>query len=147
MTMTFCVPGEPVGKGRPRFCRVGKGVRTYTPPKTAEYEARVREAFERTCGGFRMPSGTPLRLDVTAIFSVPKSTPKRRAQQMRDGLIPHLKKPDADNVLKAVADALNGVAFEDDAAVVRMHVCKRYGEEPCTAIALSVCEEDGHAAP
>ena len=140
MMVTFCVPGEPVGKGRPRFCRVGKGVRTYTPPKTAEYEARVRAAFEAAHGGFRLPEGVPLRLSVMAVFSVPKSTSKRRAREMIDGKVPHTKKPDADNVLKAVADALAGVAFADDAAIVEMHIEKRYGSDPLTAVALSVVE-------
>lgn len=40
----FQVPGEPVGKGRPRFTRQG---RAYTPAKTAKYENLVSLAFQQ----------------------------------------------------------------------------------------------------
>jgi Holliday junction resolvase RusA-like endonuclease len=39
---------------------------------------------------------------------------------------PHIKKPDADNVAKAVLDALNGLAFEDDSRIYVLNVAKRY---------------------
>ncbi|MEM5617407.1 RusA family crossover junction endodeoxyribonuclease [Pseudomonas aeruginosa] len=34
----FTVPGEPVGKGRPRIGRVAGHARMFTPAKTANYE-------------------------------------------------------------------------------------------------------------
>ena len=42
--LVFQVPGEPVGKGRPRFTRQG---RAYTPAKTAKYENLVSLAFQQ----------------------------------------------------------------------------------------------------
>ena len=41
---------------------------------------------------------------------------------------PYTKKPDADNLAKAILDALNGVAYPDDAQIVKLTVRKRYGE-------------------
>ena len=41
---------------------------------------------------------------------------------------PYTKKPDADNLAKAILDALNGVAYPDDAQIVTLTVRKRYGE-------------------
>lgn len=38
-SISFSVPGEPVGKGRPRFTRTGH---PYTPGKTGSYESLVR---------------------------------------------------------------------------------------------------------
>jgi Holliday junction resolvase RusA-like endonuclease len=38
-------------------------------------------------------------------------------------------KPDADNLLKAIADALQGVVY-DDAAIVDVRVVKASGEQP-----------------
>ena len=39
-------------------------------------------------------------------------------------------KPDLDNVVKAVLDALNGVVYRDDAQVVNLVATKRYATEP-----------------
>ena len=50
MTVSFKVLGEPVGKGRPKFARVGDGVTTYTPRETRAYEERVRTDY-RAAGG------------------------------------------------------------------------------------------------
>ncbi len=37
------------------------------------------------------------------------------------------KKPDCDNIAKIILDALNGLAYDDDAQVVKLYVEKRYG--------------------
>jgi len=41
-----------------------------------------------------------------------------------------IKIPDTDNIIKIVADALNGVAYRDDAQIVRVEASKFYGEKP-----------------
>jgi Holliday junction resolvase RusA-like endonuclease len=41
----------------------------------------------------------------------------------------HTGKPDADNILKAVCDALNGIVWHDDSQVAFARVLKQYGEE------------------
>ena len=104
MKVTFTVPGIPVGKGRPRFMKDGH---TYTPQKTRDYEDKVVQCWKCQSGkGFA--DGIPLRATVTAFFTVPKSMSKKKAAAM-DGT-PHIKRPDADNVAKAILDALNGHA-------------------------------------
>ena len=40
-----------------------------------------------------------------------------------DGM-PHIKRPDADNVAKAILDALNGHAYNDDSAIALLTVRK-----------------------
>jgi Holliday junction resolvase RusA-like endonuclease len=66
--------------------------------------------------------GIPLRATVTAFFTVPRSTSKKKAAAM-DGT-PHIKRPDADNVAKAILDALNGHAYNDDGAIAALTVWK-----------------------
>lgn len=118
MKVEFTVPGIPVGKGRPRFTKDGH---TYTPQKTREYEDKVVQCWQYQSGkGFA--AGVPLKAIVTAFFTVPKSTSKKKAAAL-DGA-PHIKRPDADNVAKAILDALNGHAYNDDSAIAALTVWK-----------------------
>ena len=39
------------------------------------------------------------------------------------------KKPDADNIIKSIADALNGIAYADDSQIVQATVNKWWAEE------------------
>ena len=45
---------------------------------------------------------------------------------MLEGEILPLKKPDMDNIVKVVADALNGVAYQDDKQVILVSAKKAY---------------------
>ena len=67
-------------------------------------------------------AGVPLTATVTAFFTVPKSMSKKKAAAM-DGT-PHIKRPDADNVAKAILDALNGHAYNDDSTIALLTVRK-----------------------
>jgi Holliday junction resolvase RusA-like endonuclease len=49
---------------------------------------------------------------------------------MQNGAIKHIKKPDTDNLLKAVLDGLNGIAWADDSQVIRVSASKEYSTEP-----------------
>lgn len=118
MRVEFTVPGIPIGKGRPRFMKNGH---TYTPEKTREYENKVVLCWKCQSGkGFA--AGVPLSATVTAFFTVPKSTSKKKAAAL-DGT-PYIKRPDADNVAKAILDALNGHAYNDDSAIAMLTVWK-----------------------
>jgi Holliday junction resolvase RusA-like endonuclease len=59
---------------------------------------------------------------------IPKSTPKKRLQELI--LSPHVKRGDLDNLVKALADALNGVAYEDDSQIYSLKAKKLYSQEP-----------------
>lgn len=120
----FYVPGEPQGKARPRFTRVG---RTYTPKKTADYEAQIKAAFLDADGKY---TEYPVSVRITAMYSTPKSASKEKRKKMMLGEILPTKKPDLDNIAKVVCDALNGIAYKDDSQVCRLAVVKQYGTEP-----------------
>ena len=133
MKLEFTVSGEPKGKGRPRFTRIGK---PYTPENTASYEEKVRLAYWEQCGMEMAAAGIPLTLEITAVFGVPERFSKAVRQKMLAREIRPTKRPDADNIAKIVADALNGVAWHDDAQVVSMAVSKVYGETPEVRVCL-----------
>jgi len=71
-----------------------------------------------------------LKMTVKAYFPIPKSTRKKERVLMQAGKIRHTKKPDGDNVVKSIADALNGIAYDDDSAVVDLTISKDYSEKP-----------------
>lgn len=121
MNFTFTIPGEPQGKARPRFA----GKHTYTQPKTAAYEELVRFCY-REQGGGCFPKGAPLHVTISAAFAVPTSDSKRKRQAKLRGEMLPTKRPDWDNIGKIVCDALNGVAWHDDAQIVSAYVQKTY---------------------
>lgn len=119
--VTFEVIGNPRGKERPRMTR--KGI-VYTPKKTKDYEELIKEGYKGTNEG--KLSGE-IEADIKAMYPIPKSTPKYKLQDM---LKEHpQKKPDLDNIIKAVLDALNGIAYDDDKQVTKIHIEKFYSLE------------------
>lgn len=127
--MKIVIPGVPVGKGRPKFSTFNGHAVAYTPEKTVNYENLVKLAFQQS-GETAFDRETQLRADIYAYFPIPKSTSKKKRKEMESGLILPTKKPDTDNIAKAILDALNGLAYYDDAQVVYLQVSKKYSDEP-----------------
>lgn len=129
MSVTFKVPGKVKGKARARTyydARAGRH-RSITPSGTVEYENSVRLAWSRLeeRGWFQ---GEALAVTIIAYYEIPKSTTKRDRGKIAAGELHPTKKPDADNIAKAICDALNGLAYHDDAQIVMLMVLKRYTE-------------------
>lgn len=131
----FEVPGRPIGKGRPRFVRIGKYVRTYTPKDTIEYENKIKKSYLSNIGDIKLNG--PLCIDIKAYYEPPKSiSNKRKNIMVNDNEILYTKKPDIDNIAKSVLDGLNSIAFDDDAQVVKMTVEKHYSNKSKVSITL-----------
>lgn len=119
----FCVPGRVQAKERHRFSTLG-GAHTYTPRNTADYEALVK-AYYRKAGG-KYYGNLRLHVTVDAYIAFPKSYSKNKVRELwESGLCPTAK-PDCDNILKSILDALNNVAYRDDSAVVSVACRKQY---------------------
>jgi Holliday junction resolvase RusA-like endonuclease len=56
---------------------------------------------------------------------------------MLAGEIKPTGRPDLDNVIKSILDALNGVAYSDDSAVISVTAEKRYAENPRVDVMLT----------
>lgn len=113
---------EPVGKGRPRVVRHADNVITYTPDKTAAAEELIRvtvwEQHARDIMSKPIPASTPLSMELDFYMRRPKSV-KREYPTV---------KPDIDNCVKLVEDALQGFLFDNDSQVVSLTARKRYSE-------------------
>lgn len=136
MKVKFTIPGEPMGKQRPKFSHRGSYVHTYTPDKTVNYENLVKLEYGNQCGNASFLKDVGLIMYIEAYFSIPKSTSKKKAAQMLDGKLRPTKKPDADNIMKIIADSLNGIAYYDDSQIVCCKCSKYYGSQPCVTVAI-----------
>ncbi len=126
MNCRFEIEGKIKGKGRPRFSNYGNFVKTYTPADTASYENLIKLQFRATCG--KWYSELPLKMKITAIHGIVKSASKKDKLKMLNGELKPTKKPDADNIVKIICDALNNIAYKDDTQVVELEFKKLYGE-------------------
>ena len=132
--ITFTVYGEPKGKGRPQFTRTGHA---YTPERTKSYEAEIVASFRREHPGFvRWEKGVPLKVRIKAIYGIPVNDSKATRNAKLLGQKRPTKKPDADNVEKVILDALNGIAWRDDAQIVDIRTVKEYGWQPCVMVEI-----------
>ena len=121
----FRIPGKVIGKGRPHF--VKKTGVAITPQLTRGYESLIRDVALPLMGG-QSPWEGCVRVDITAKYKIPKSWSKKDRQLAIEGKVPP-KKPDVDNVVKIVLDALNRVVYLDDTQVTQCTVRKMWDED------------------
>lgn len=129
------LPGDPFAKQRPRAARKGRFITIYTPKETKDYEAKIEKTYKRIYGNEILLSGD-LTVDIEGIFSVPMSATKKKKEEMLRGEVAHIKKPDCDNMAKICLDALNGVAYHDDAQITNLNISKHYGENAKVKITI-----------
>lgn len=135
--INFTIPGPPQGKARPRVVRAKSGISlTYTPDKTVRYEELTRLRYQAAARGFKFSDDAQVAVLITAWYPIPKSKSKKVKTAMLARQIKPTKKPDCDNVVKIICDALNGIAYRDDAQVVQVQMAKEYAHAPRTDVRL-----------
>ena len=129
---------EPQPKQRPRFNR--SNGRVYTSAKTSAFESSVRKiAQEHISEPIKGAVSLSLLFVHPRLKSEPKRQPLRRYKATR---------PDLSNLIKSVEDGLQGVAFLDDAAVVKLSAEKVHaGLDEQPHIEVTVREIDPYSAP
>ena len=135
------LPGEPIGKGRPRVRVVQYGGKRafpqiYSPKETVAYEKALATMAVLAMRG-REPLAGQVYLIVTAYFGIPKSWSEKKAQMAMDGLVRPTVKPDWDNVAKVCCDSLNKIVWNDDAQIIAASVVKLYSNTPRVEIQIS----------
>lgn len=118
--MKFSVEITPKAKERPRFARG----HAYTPKATKDYEEII--ATHAKAAGCK-PLDRPCIVDITATFAYPKG---------EKGFRYCTKRPDLDNIAKALTDAMNGIAYSDDSLIVGLNVSKNYGEKDLVEVSI-----------
>lgn len=121
--MILTVYGKPIPKGRPRYANG----HMYTPDTTRAYEQKIAEEWRSR--SLTTYSG-PVKVSIGFFMPIPKSWSKTDQEKAERWLIMPTARPDIDNLIKAVLDGLNGVAFADDRQVVQLSATKVYSHEP-----------------
>ena len=118
------IPGEPVAKGRPRVVWNGGKPRAFPPTKTARWERGAAMLIRSAYRGAALEG--PVRLEVLAV----KARPQRlMAKKHGDGLLVRSTRPDLDNIVKAVMDALQmAQLILDDGQVAHLEAVSAYAE-------------------
>lgn len=136
MKLKFVVPGEPKGKGRPRVETHGDYARARTPEDTVIYENLIKTMYIQQCSRAHFEKDVPLDVRIVAYYNIPASTSQKKKAMMAAHLLRPLKKPDCDNVAKAVMDSLNKLAYHDDAQVVDFQFRKFFSFRPRLVITI-----------
>lgn len=129
--ITFEIPGDPKPWQRADTC----GKVRYTPPAMAD--AKNALSMEALAKGVRRIDG-PVQLRVIGVFRVPSSASAAKRANLAGS--PVEKRPDLDNILKLVGDALEGVAYENDKTVGKVEIMKLWGWHPRTIITVAPWE-------
>jgi Holliday junction resolvase RusA-like endonuclease len=134
--ITIFVPGTPVAQSRPRFARRGSFVTTYDAAPTKDYKSWVKSCAVdamKQAGVSIIGRDVPLSLTVVVGLQRPKSRSKKYTQPTT--------KPDCDNVLKGLQDAMESIVYEADQQIVAISVRKRYVEAPGVIITIQEDKE------
>ena len=134
-SVTFTVPGKPVGKQRPRFSR--RSGRTYTPEKTVNYETLARLSYQQQVDAEPFERDRPLTLKLEIYQQIPNSVSKKKRELMIGKKILPTKKPDCSNILKCIEDGLNGIAYHDESQIVKSYAVKYCSEYPEVKVTIS----------
>lgn len=146
-TISFIIYGDARPKARARTVRTKKGVRSYTPKPTAEWEASIYgQALKYRP---EVPYDGPVALGVVCFKTVPKSWSQKKTDQALAGIIrPAGARDDLDNLIKSIQDGLKDLYWLNDGQVVEYRKCaglptgKYYGLIPCVMITIEFLEKN-----
>lgn len=135
--IALTVYGNPVAQGRPRFSRQGGFVKAYDPEKSKAYKSLIRLELQPLLS---RPGFTPVdrdcRLRLKVFRAIPNSFSKKKREAAINGEIRPTTKPDTDNYVKGVLDALNKTVLKDDSVVCEIQAVKLYSDRPRIEIVL-----------
>jgi len=134
----FKVLGKVKAKQSVKFAKVGNFMHKYTPKDMVDYANWVKVSFRE-----KYPDALPsdledyqLKITLDVLFNIPKSFSKKKRELAQSGIIKPTVKPDWDNISKNICDALNGVAYPDDKAIVTGTVNKIYSTYECVKVCI-----------
>lgn len=128
--MNFCFEVEPKAQVRPRFSKANGFVRTYEPQEMTMWKNVIKilanvQMQEKNYTMFSQDKA--LTMSAMFYFAPPKSISKKKRERLIGKEVN--KKPDIDNLVKALMDALTGVVYEDDSSIATINAFKKYTDK------------------
>ena len=132
MELRFYIGGKPPRKthqGGVQYRRddaAPGGVRVFTDPSHLNEALEMRAEFRRQLPAGWKASGEPAEVLVTLAY------PQRQTDRLDDdALLPHTERPDADNLVKSILDAMTRAeVWVDDAQVYDLRIRKFRAKTP-----------------
>lgn len=150
MKISFRIPGRPAGWQRPiEGERADGSFYRYNDRDAEDAKLAIAKAYKAASIG-RRPSTGPVKLTIIAVFAIPPSWPAKLRARALEGQVWHVARGqlDLDNAIKLVGDALNRVAYVDDAQVAVITCGKRYGLPERTEIIVEALpQQDDERTP
>lgn len=140
----FTVHAIPVAQPRQRHRVVTSGGRSFAQNYTPARDPV--NVFKQACCDaawqvIKQPLLGPVQVRLVFIFPRPASITRKRGTNPR---VWHAKKPDVDNVYKALADALEGICWVNDSQICSVEMRKVIAaadELPRVEVRIDECEE------
>lgn len=129
----IAITPEPQRRPRAAIDRVNDRAMVHDDPKNKSYRQILQIYLTQAMGG-RSRSILPLEVTIHFHVPIPRSWAKKEKAKAARGLLLPSSRPDLDNYVKAVFDAMNGIVFKDDAQVVSLRTLKLYSERPLIEI-------------
>jgi Holliday junction resolvase RusA-like endonuclease len=131
------IPIKAIGKERPRYSSWAKC--HYTPKKTKDFENVIADYTIEYMNKHNMDiTEEALALEIIVYHKVPKSWKKDKQEEAIKGLLKPIKTPDLDNIIKAIQDGMQKVAFIDDKQICEIYARRFYSKEDSIFIDFKV---------
>lgn len=120
------IPGEPIAQPRHKFRIMGKGKAAIPVPYIPKshpvhaWKQAIALLYRANGGGPKIDEG-PIEVSLGFVLLRPDSYTTKRGPNGREW---HDRRPDSDNLCKAVLDALKGIAWHDDSQIARLSIAK-----------------------
>lgn len=137
MKLDYTVVGTPKAQARPRFFRSKTGYMGTYSPKTDWFNIVYNQTLQQkeTILKGQQLTGA-LRIELFFCMPIPKSVSQKKRYEMYSKYM--AKKPDIDNLIKAVLDAINYTnLWEDDSHIAHIEAKKVYVTEPGCRIVIT----------
>ena len=129
--MIIEIPGEPVAQKRHRHYS-GKNFNTIYNPCAKEKEIAQKYMIANMKVGILIEAGNPVSLKIKFCIKIPESWSARK--KLRTVGSPCTKRPDIDNYIVFIFNAMSGIIFHDDAQICEISAIKLFDFEPKTII-------------
>lgn len=118
--MEYLIDIKPQAKQSTKFSRK----RAYTSKKKVDYVNEIKRQLQNQV---KEKLSGAIKCELEFYFTPPKSTSKKKLKEIIGS--PCLKKIDCDNLMKPVADAMSGIAYDDDSSIYDVRISKNWGED------------------